>query len=124
MNEWTIYLWTRLDGVVETSIAFSIIFAIASILITIGYYATAEEKYLEKEHKILGKFLPIVPMIFVASILLALFVPSSKEYAMIKVLPKLSNSEISQQIQKDMPEMYTLAKDALKEMLVPKKTEK
>jgi hypothetical protein len=119
MSEWTIYLWTRLDGVVGTSITFSILCGIASIMITIGYYATAEEEYQEKEHKILGRFLPIVPMIFVLSILLALFVPTSKEYAMMKVLPKLANSEISQQIQKDMPEMYTLAKDALKEMIKP-----
>ena len=36
---------------------------------------------------------------------------------MIKVFPKIANSELSKEVQKDVPEMYQMAKDYMKEML-------
>ena len=120
MNEWTIYLWTRLDGIWNVSMFGSVFLGIASVMLCIAYFVhLTDEEYNKKELSVLRKLFPSVPVIWVLCLLAAVFVPTSKEYAMMKVLPKLANSEISQQIQKDMPEMYTLAKDALKEMIKP-----
>ena len=123
MSEWMIYLWTRLDGIWNMAIFGSVFLGIVSAILTVAYFVHAiDEEYNAKELKILRKLFPLVPMIWCVFLLVAIFVPTSKEFAMIKVIPKLANSEISQQIQKDMPEIYTMAKDALKEMIAPKKT--
>ena len=120
MSEWTIYLWTRLDGILNVSMFGSVFLGIASAILTIAYFVNlTDEEHYKKELSVLKKFFPSVPIVWMLCVLAAVFVPTSKEYAMIKVLPKLANSEISQQIQKDMPKMYTLAKDALKEMIKP-----
>ena len=123
MSEWMIYLWTRLDGIWNMAIFGSVFLGIVSAILTVAYFVHAiDEEYNAKELKILRKLFPLVPMIWCVFLLVAIFVPTSKEFAMIKVIPKLANSEISQQIQKDMPEIYTMAKDALKEMIAPKQT--
>jgi len=52
---------------------------------------------------------------------LAVLTPSSKTIAMMVVIPAIANSEV---IQKDVPELYSLAIDALKENLTQKEESK
>ena len=119
MSEWTIYLWTRVDSVYFTVGLFCWVFLFGMIAATI---ITAIKKNDGDD----VSWKPIIRLwIFMVSLgMLSCAIPTSKDYAMMKVIPQLANSEISQQIQKDMPEIYTMAKDALKEMIAPKKVTK
>lgn len=51
-------------------------------------------------------FFPIT----ILSFLLAVFIPSSKTYAAMVILPKIAQSDV---IKKDVPEMYEAAKNLL-----------
>ena len=54
--------------------------------------------------------------------LISVFIPTTKEMAMIKVLPAISNSKfMSEELPKDIREVYLMAKDAVKEKLVGEK---
>lgn len=63
------------------------------------------EKLLQRAAKIGG----IAAVLFAIT---ATFTPSSKTIAMMYVIPKLADSEV---IKKDVPEMYEMAKEALRE---------
>lgn len=63
----------------------------------------------------IGKKLAAVALL---SGLLAAFIPSSNTVAMMVVIPKIANSEA---IQRDLPDVYRAAVDALKEQLKTKK---
>ena len=130
MSEWTIYWWTRLDSIGTALTIMAIFGAIgAGVTAIIGVISkgmgSGYGKDDEDNKRAYGCLQAVIKILWVIVPVwvLAVFVPSSKEFAMMKVIPKLANSEISQQIQKDMPEIYTMAKDALKEMIAPKKTE-
>lgn len=123
MSEWTIYFWTRLDGVLGVSIGIAIVSGILSLISTLMYpCCKASPEYNKQELAFCKAFVPKVQIIFVLSLLVALLLPTQKEFALIKVLPKLANSQLSQDIQKDIPEMYAMAKNALKDMIKPKET--
>jgi hypothetical protein len=53
---------------------------------------------------------------FCLSILVVTLTPSSKTFALMVVLPRLADSQF---IQKDAPDIYKLAIDALKKQLQP-----
>lgn len=114
MSEWTIYLWTRLDS-------FSFTFGLICWVLLIGLCISTTINALERRDgggANWGIFIKLW-LLFVLMAFLSCLIPTTKEFAMINVIPKLANSEISQQVQKDMPEIYTMAKDALKEMIKP-----
>lgn len=48
---------------------------------------------------------------------LTIFIPTSKQYAIIKVLPQIANSEIAKEMPEDAKQMYHMAKEYLKEQL-------
>ena len=53
---------------------------------------------------------------------ISVFIPTTKEMALIKVLPAISNSRfVSEELPKEAGEIYMLAKEALKEKLVGEK---
>lgn len=61
-----------------------------------------------------------VRSVFVPALLIALalnFVPTSKQYAMIKIFPKIANSDIAKEMPQDAKEIYQMAKDYLKSMV-------
>lgn len=115
MNETQVYWWLMLDNIgfffllltVTCIFGLGIIFLIRYDYNNWDYY----EEEIKKQFKLTGLILAILFPIFLFA---TTFIPSSKQYALIKVLPAISNSEI---IQKDMPEMYKIAKDYLKEMV-------
>jgi len=123
MNESMIYLWTRLNGIWNVAMFGCVFFGIASVVLTVAYFVHAtDEEYNKKELSVLRKFFPSVPLIWFVCVIAAVFVPTSKEYAMMKVLPKMANSQMAQDVQKDIPELYQMAKDALREMIKPKES--
>ena len=52
------------------------------------------------------------------------FIPSTKQMAMIKVIPAIANSEIAGEMSKDAKELYKMGVDAIKEQLTSKDLKK
>jgi len=116
MSAWTIYLWTRLDTIVDV---LEILWVCALIVVIGAWFITGMQCITEGEDEYkLGK--RATKKFFWWIVLLGaliVVVPTSKEFAMIYVIPKVANSQV---IQKDVPELYQMAVDALKEKLVEK----
>ncbi len=123
MTALDIYLWQQADSIQSFFAPFSFfgiaIGAIGTIITAVLSHWTHE---IEKEAVIALKrtrrVTTIVLVIGVLSYTASCFLPSSKTIAMMVALPAIANSE---PIQKDLPELYQLAKDALKEQIAGKK---
>lgn len=107
LSPWIIYLWGIADSIDNAAHFFSVASGIAAIICTFCYIVCRYEK---DERGI--EILPIktVWVIFLASLSLDIAWPSSKTIAVMVVAPAIINSE---PIQKDLPELYKAAKDAL-----------
>lgn len=108
MTPFTIYLWQQVD----------VLHAALGIFLGVGSVVYATISFAGwVDHDITPKKWPLyylVPMFVVF-----IFIPSSKTIAMMVAIPAIANSE---PIQKDLPELYQLAKDALKEQITGKST--
>ncbi|NQS88387.1 hypothetical protein HQ584_01145 [Patescibacteria group bacterium] len=113
MTETQVYWWLMLDKI-GLFWCFPLALTVATFFI-IGLILSEEDWNLCKKF---WKFVT-VPLAVVAFVfgLICFFIPTSKQYAMIKIFPKIANSELSKEVQQDVPEMYTMAKDYMKEML-------
>jgi hypothetical protein len=116
MEWYHIYLWTRLD-VIQTVFGVSVlVFGACLVVCTIVYVLSlmedAEEATKLAKHGIklctLWLFIFLVPFIFA---------PSSKDFAMMYVIPKIANSKV---IQQDLPDIYEMAINGLKDRLTIK----
>lgn len=100
----TIYLWQLADGLKDTVLVMGLLFAVPTLVCAmIGHIE-------ESKRALIGSAFSFVcaMMLF----LVGIFTPSSKTIAMMYVIPKLADSEV---IKKDVPEMYEMAKEALRE---------
>lgn len=116
------YWFTRLDGL-NTLFAIITFFAgIALLFLTIFCIIASFDKDdpdAPTFHKMFKKFINILILPWIISLLGLLFVPSSKEMAMIYVVPNLAESQV---VKKDIPEIYDLGVEALKDWLKDKKS--
>ena len=102
-----IYWVTRLDGIREFLFVFGsagIVVCTAVICLLIG-----EESISKKWFYLL--FIPFL------SLVVSLFVPTTKEMAAILILPKIANSETAKELGSDAIELKGMAMDYLKEKL-------
>ena len=113
-----IYLWTRLDPILITSVITAVISGIISAACSFSYVievstygANSDDAKLGK--RIVKKCLPV----FIVSVILWVFIPCQKDAAMIYVIPKMAQSETFNAISKETPEITKLALEALKETL-------
>lgn len=141
MTPFTIYLWQQADSLDNPFIIFGVISTIAAV-VTFAVQKALEvslkdslegcsaydsphfKERFDKTHEMLSsakkKWKQFTTFAVFCWLLVAL-IPSSKTIAMMVAIPAIANSE---PIQKDLPELYQLAKDALKEQIVSgKKTE-
>ena len=107
ISVWELYLWTRLDNltvmltVVVVGLGFSLF--MSAVFITIdGVWEKYTNKYIAG---------CLIISVFMVGLVLT---PTTKQAAMIYVIPKITNNE---HIQNEASEIYTMAKDALKEYL-------
>ena len=110
MTELQVYLWLMLDNVKSLLGLFG---GIPAVICTSVAIAGVDELTASQCKKIF--------VVFIIGCLIcsfALLTPSSKQYAMIKVFPKIANSEVVQEIPEDMTDMYKMAKEYMKDMLV------
>lgn len=103
LSPWIIYLWGIADGLSATLFA-------ASIFSAVSYLVYCVAKWLDNQEDTIKR--PSTCHIWITAIL-ALFsvlTPSSKTIAVMVVAPAIVNSA---PIQKDLPDLYKAAKDAL-----------
>ena len=125
ITESAIYWVTRLDALTNLvmfvtiiSFIFVIIFGIASCIV-IGERNSVLN---DKGNLILPIKLLVGSIIsLVICMTLAVFVPTTKEYAAMKILPKIANDEVLNTLSQDGKELYRLTVDYLKEQVTIKK---
>lgn len=110
-----LYWISRLDNICGLSIAI-LFFSILAIIIT-GVVWAINEPYDDEDKVPYKKSLRISITATIIGALITTFVPTTKEMAMIYVVPAINESEA---IQKDLPELYDLGIQALKNVLKPK----
>jgi len=123
MNELTMtqmYWLTRLDGIIVFAtmvMATSCILLIMSTVFGIIANIDGEDGMTNFAIRILKVLFPT----FIISTIFAVFVPTTKEMALIYVAPKLVNSSI---VREDIPKIYELGVDKLKEIISKKELTK
>lgn len=141
MTPFTIYLWQQADRFDTPFITGGMLLSLASIIMfvlnkisqanmsdclkSIAVYDSPhyKEKFeeWEKVNRATAKRIPKMVAAAVFCWLVVALLPSSKTIAMMVAIPAIANSE---PIQKDIPELYQLAKEALKEQITGQKPAK
>lgn len=130
ITESTLYWITRLDYLQQMCTAFDVAFGVVGALFLIGvigaWIGMETESATSGCEETVARILPFYKAarkglficwgIFMLSMVGTVFVPSTAEMAMIKVIPAIANSDF---IQKDLPaeakEVYVLAKQAFEQ---------
>lgn len=108
----TIYLWQLADQISgAASILALFAGAILAIVFTIGYGIQSDFPAAAPELKAMRV---ISGILFPLSIAVAAFTPSSDTVAMMVVIPQITESSV---VQKDIPELYNIAIEALKKQI-------
>lgn len=108
----TLYWITRLD---EINCLCAIIAVFSIIAFTIGFIMLIASLDCNDEYCEAGKKITkATGIIATLALTIGLFVPTSKEMAMIYVVPHLAESQV---VKQDIPEVYDLGVKALKDWL-------
>ena len=118
LNYNLMYWFTRLDNLQDffgltgllTGCALVCLIGTGCMAWTSSSYDEDDEKYC----KMAKKFCKILFFPWIFAILGLIFVPTSKEMAMIYVVPNIAESQV---IKQDIPEVYDLGINALKDWL-------
>ncbi len=109
-----IYSWQLADKLIQASTIICMLALIAAILaFTVGSAVIDMHPESERAIKSLRKNSLRSGL---AALLVWVFTPSSNTVAMMVVIPEISKSQV---IQKDLPELYSIAIEALKSGLKP-----
>lgn len=122
ITESQIYWILKLDTIVAIFVALLILTAILFFVIFVTWVVEKTSTYYEDEQQIkknnfLKNCLIVLINIFVVSLLGTIFIPTTEQMAMIKVVPVIANSEIIGNMSKDGKEIYQLGVDAIKKKL-------
>lgn len=116
ITESTIYWVTRLDSIhTMFSIMFLVSFLTAfGVFLYMLYLRIAEER-----RGACGLAAPLTGLLIavLVSVLGLVFVPHTKEYAAMKIIPAIVNSKEISEVPGDLKELYRLAIDGIKEEL-------
>jgi hypothetical protein len=122
ITESQIYWILKLDTIVMMFVFLFIVTAIASVIFCIAWVGGKSSISYPDEDDIakvnfLKKCFLVSICVFVISAICATFIPTTKQIAMIKVVPVIANSEIIGNMSKDGKEIYQLGVDAIKKKL-------
>lgn len=129
MSSWDVYWLLKLDDfgdALKGAIIFSVCIIIAFIALAAGYLGDIKDKESEKykkETKFANKVLFALSFLFALFVLLRVFIPSTKQMAVIYVAPKIASVENLDKISAESKEIYGLAKTWLKEQVKEDKKE-
>ena len=125
ITESSVYWILKLDDIQNIFIFLAIVFGFFSLLTTTLYLINAIDSSFDK--RVADAVKPwwilcmVCTFIFVATVFL---IPSTKQMAMIKVIPVIANSEIVGEMSADAKELYRMGINAIKEQLSDKKENK
>lgn len=112
------YWFTRLDNINNLFKIFGTLggIVLAGLIVTacFSWCSSSYDEDSENLHKISKKSCKILFFPWLFAILGLIFVPTSKEMAMIYVVPNIAESQV---IKQDIPEVYDLGINALKDWL-------
>lgn len=112
----TMYWITRLDSI-GGLMCFILFACVLGIAITAFQWSIDEP--IDEEKEPYKKWFKRETITAIIAALILTFVPSSKEMAMMYVVPHIAESQV---VKQDIPEVYNLGVDALKDWLKQKKT--
>lgn len=113
MSEFDLYMWLKLDDIHEM---LSFIFVLSTLFfICCGFFLflTRDEDSEKTSNRL--RLCTICGFIFMIVFgFIETFLPTTKQYAVIKIVPMIYNSKT---VQKDLPELYNIAVDEMKTKL-------
>lgn len=121
ITEWSVYWILKLDSISGLFIGFTCCFAGFAFFSMMGWFINAGEDCISKALSCKKRF-------YISALIAGLLavptclIPTTKQMAMIKVIPAIANSEEVKQLRGDAKELYDLGIEAAKEYL-SKKTE-
>lgn len=118
ITEWEMYWILTLDGLHWTFVLFALVSAIIYGIARIVWMAC------DTEDMDSDRFFRVIKCSLISCIVClipAVFLPTTKEMAMIKVVPMITNSEIVSQMPADAEVLYRMGIEAIKEKLTEKK---
>lgn len=111
----TMYWFTRLDKITTFFEVVSLLGAIAFVISLIFFIVTKVDNTCEEStKKAMSILFKTITPIWLIAIIGVLFTPTSKQMAMIYVVPQITESQV---IKQDIPELYDLGVNALKDWL-------
>lgn len=113
---WEIYYILKLDSLVGFCVVFSICFGLFAFVSAIAWIVNNNEQRYETAKNCKKRFFQATIVFFVA-LFIALVIPTTKEMAMIKVIPAIANSEAVDTLKGDAKDLYNLGIKATKEKL-------
>lgn len=113
----TMYWFTRLDGIDNLFIIILVFGSFALVILCITNIiakCSSEDADSLNIQKATSKWIKILLFPWVLALFGNIFVPTSKEMAMIYVVPQITESQV---VKQDIPELYDLGVNALKDWL-------
>lgn len=124
ITESMIYWILKLDNIVEMFIVFAII-SILSSVITLGiWFVKREDCYDNEGADKCFKISVISFALFITFLMASTFIPSTKQMAIIKVVPTIAKSKVTKELKGDAKEIYKLGVQSVKESLITNNKEK
>lgn len=108
------YWFTRLDEITNLFQIVTIVGVPVLVFLSVFYWGTGDNTGDMYEHKTVGGIIKWLVPIWLFSLIGLLFVPTSKQMAMIYVVPQITESQV---VKQDIPELYDLGVNALKDWL-------
>jgi hypothetical protein len=111
----TMYWFTRLDGITIFFSVLTVLGGFAFVFLLIFFVVSKVDDSCEEPAKrAISILLKTVTPIWLFAIIGVLFTPTTKEMAMIYVVPQITESQV---VKQDIPELYDLGVNALKDWL-------
>lgn len=117
----TMYWFTRLDNIHCFCNVLCLLFGLGIVIMIVATVATAADGCYDETNpqckrnlKFLKKIWMTVCGFLLFGILGTIFVPTSRQMAMIYVVPQITESQV---VKQDIPELYDLGVNALKDWL-------
>ena len=123
ITESMVYWILKLDNIVEMFVVFAVISILSSMIILGIWFVKREDCYGNENLDNYVKISVISFALFIAFLMAATFTPSTKQMAIIKIVPIIAKCEITKEIKGDAKEVYKLGVQAIKESLVTKNKE-
>ena len=112
MTGWEVYLWLKLDTLCDFFVG---MFSVGTGMIIFTFIAIlmldAENRFTSNAKRIAKRIILIMlPFLFVG-LIGTIFMPTTKQYAVVYALPKIANSEAVEQLPRDALKIIRLKMD-------------